>query len=404
MAAGCGRRPCTLPDCAARPPTPGSSSTKHPPGPGPPTTSPPHERASRRASGSPSPAPPPALAGAARAGVERALAERRVEPGPVVAHGHADAPPRRRQLERDALAGVPARVVDERRERAAHDLGLALGRAAAPSDADVDASMSARARRGRPLRPRVELAPGDRHQCVDRAVERGPRRRPRRAAPPRARRGPAPVAAERQLGAGPQRRRPACAARGRPRWRSAARAGATPRSAPEAVERGGEAGQLVARRPEVEPPVEVVGAPVLGAGRHLRDRAQRAVERPPRSRGRRRGAPAPASTNEPTSTSCWMRSSGAIAYPDDDRARRRPRAAARHRRRAQAHVAGRVALGARGAGARAHSAARSRRADTPAGRSTTRSPSRTHVLRSSTSSLRSRAPAMPSGVTFSSAS
>src|SRR4051794_2203376 len=50
---------------------------------------------------------------AARPGVERPLAERRVEPRTVVADRQPDTSPARRQLEGDVVLGVAARVVDQ---------------------------------------------------------------------------------------------------------------------------------------------------------------------------------------------------------------------------------------------------------------------------------------------------
>src|SRR3954470_8344386 len=79
------------------------------------------------------------VAGASRAGVEHTLGKRRRKSRAVVAHGDADAPGPRRELQDDLLASVPARIVNEWRECAPDDFGLALGRRQRAVDVDVDA-------------------------------------------------------------------------------------------------------------------------------------------------------------------------------------------------------------------------------------------------------------------------
>ena len=179
---------------------------------------------------------------------------------------------------------------------------------------------------------RVELAAGDRDQRVDRPV------RARRLLDDRAQRRLAlgvrvrPGRAERELGTpahagdrGAQlvgdlaREALLVAARGR-----------DPRE--QAVERRRQPGDLVPRRPELEPAVEVVGAPVLrvavirATGRRAPSSAER-IASPPASRT------SAATTSDPSRTSPWRRSSGAIESPTTTvptgRARRRPRSARR---------------------------------------------------------------------------
>ncbi len=179
------------------------------------------------------------------------------------------------------------RVLHQRRQRPAHDLRIALGarQVGRRDHRDVGEAPGQRAEIDAPVVARG-AAPGDVHEYLHGPVELlglGDHRAERRGAPHV---GVGAGRTKRQFGLPPEPRdRGAQLVRGvlSEPLLVAARGGDP---LEQVVERRGEPGELVARGPEIESSVEVVGAPLLRRGGHLRHRAQRAVD------GRADGEPA----------------------------------------------------------------------------------------------------------------
>ena len=219
---------------------------------------------------------------AAHPGIERPLAQRDRHARAVVADRHPHPAARRAEHELDPARGMAVRVLQQRRQRPAHHLGVALAarkpRGRLDHGGPVGRLPHDRLQVHR-LRRRIVLAPGDREQRVDRArqavdlddhglqrlgpllvpVRAGPQRQLRPAAHPRDRR----AQLVRHLAGEPL----LVAARGRD-------------PCEQVVQRRRQPRQLVAPRPEVEALVEVVRAPRRRIARHRRHRPQRAVHRP----------------------------------------------------------------------------------------------------------------------------
>ena len=208
--------------------TAGSSSTKHPPAPARAATSPPQERASRRDSGSPRPAPPASLSPRTPGSNARSPSAGS-RPGPSSRTARHAPDRRRRQVEPRRSARACRRALSTSADSARRTTS------GAPS------GVGQVARRARPARRRIRArAPRDR-------PPRRPGRAPGGRSPssvsivPSSRSAPATTARRASwlvLGPGTPGgrarraragRRSACGARARPRWRSAARGGATRR-------------------------------------------------------------------------------------------------------------------------------------------------------------------------------
>ena len=306
------------------------------------------------------------------------------------------------ELERHARARVAAGVVDERGERAPHDIGLALARGQVLRRGRRATSGNSRASAARSTAP----DPGS-SSC--RASARSVVDRPPRAGPAWARSRAAPAVS---LGAGLRRRERELRAPAQPGERRAQLvrhlagkallvAARACDAREQVVERRRQSRELVARqgprskrRSRSCAPQSSASAVICATGRSAPSSALRIASRPRAGPGRRRRASRAAPPARGARAAHRQR--------DDDRAARR--AAPRRPPAARAGGCRRVPRAPWSAArARAPTATRSRPGRTPAGRSITRLPSSTHACRSrSLSFCVSRTRTWP-GVTLSAA-